>query len=157
MFSRPNNFSRPVTVSANGNSTVSDKNWSREQVSSFLNGIVSNLPEGKSRQFFQQVQRELNSGFSSNRGYEVILQPISSKNYNTPIIIDKLSLPDISLSEPAVFSNRDQSRSFEIPIQIQDKFLIFPDADSKNQVLTYQEAYTRLGLSSIGALKVTFS
>jgi hypothetical protein len=128
--------------------------WSPAQLAGFLDSLTNQLPEGRNKAFFQVVRNELVTGAPRYREpgkYEILLHPISGKEAETPIILDRFLLPESLSLDPITVMTRDGSRNFRIPGKIEGEYITFSDG---KVLLTYTEAYERLGLPNISSLRL---
>jgi len=81
---------------------------------------------------------------------QVVLHPVAANYSEAPILLDISLIPNSVAS--VIVQSPEIGRSFKINLKADDRFIILLDGDKP---LTYKEAYTRLGLTSISMLRLS--
>ena len=124
--------------------------WHPDALLSFVNAMHRTLPNGKNREFFSELRRELSRFATSSISTDsIVLHPILLKFSDSPIIIDP------SLIKPGVqvlVSSNNSPNAFRATTKVNSSFVTL--FDDGLEVITYRDAYKKLRLPTIGLLNI---
>lgn len=145
-LARPEADDNPLTV------TPKLEEWHPDALMSFTTAMHKTLPNGKNREFFAELRREL-SRFSSPgfpaTNETIVLHPILLKFADSPIIIDPATIkPNVQV----IVSSHNSPNAFRANTKVHSGFVTL--FDNESELITYKEAYKRLKLPTIASLTI---
>lgn len=164
MYSRPvpkqTRFQIENAISSTQTLNKSSEIYDKDHLTNFFESLIKQLSDGKNKEFFNSVLNELKFSMPiqelDSETSELLLQPILVNYFQSPIIVHKSTLPEVVDLNKIIFSTMDRSNSFTTTGKLQrNQYYVFPGND-ENGLLTYSEAYQKLGSNEIIPIRVFF-
>jgi hypothetical protein len=125
--------------------------WSPNVLYAMINSMYQTLPNGKNKELFKELRRELSRYSDQNTSNSVlVIQPMLMKFADAPIL---LSPSSIRTGIQVTISSNDSDNAFMANTRLQSGFLTL--YDNENELITYRIAYKKLRLQSIAPLTVS--